>query len=139
MVVLKVQLVNNPDAVYEINSGTTLNCDTIYPRLWYAPDYNDDTNISLDNMKELGGVKSQILQPNTSITIVIKPAILGQTYCTTTTTGYAPKWNTWIDCANHDVPHYGIKMAIDHQGYTLVSPYKIHIEPKYYISCKDTR
>lgn len=138
-VVCYVQLVTNPDAVYEMNSGTTLNRSTVYPRLWYVTDYDDDATTSLDNIREVYGVKSVILRPNATHTFTVKPAILAQTYRTATTTGYSPKFNTWVDAAQVDVPHYGLKYVLDHQNYAPVGGYVFKMEFKYYITCKDVR
>ena len=42
-VVVKIQLISNPDASYFPANTTTLNADNYYPKLWYYPDYDDDT------------------------------------------------------------------------------------------------
>lgn len=139
MIVLKVQLEQNPDAAYRINGNTVANAANFYPKLWWATDYDDSAAVSLDEMKQLQNVKCSVLRPNSFITIKCKPAILAQTYRTVATTGYSPKWGQWIDCANVDVPHYGIKLCMDMNGYDASSNFQIRIEPKFYIQCKDVR
>ena len=73
--------------------------------------------------------------------MVIRPAILAQTYRTAVTTGYAPKFNTFIDMTNTDVPHYGLKYSVDFNGITAVaaSLWQFRIDKQYFFTCKDVR
>ena len=144
-VVVKFRLVNNPNASMKLNfnSGSDPNYATgtnWYPKLYYCPDYDDSTSETLNQLKERAQTKLKILRPNSFVTVVVKPAVTIQTYATATTTGYAPKWRQWIDMAQQDIPHYGLKYVVDctidpNDSY----PYKIEIERKYYIACKDVR
>lgn len=113
-VVVKFQLISNPDSAYFPGSSTTVNADNWYPKLWYYTDYDDNTApTSLDDVKQVARAKHVVLRPNKEIKVVVKPAILAQTYRTSTSTGYAPVWKQWVDIANVDVPHYGLKYWMD--------------------------
>ena len=117
---LRVRLVNNPNTSLALNNFAVAPTTTVYwnatnwfPRLYYIKDYDDDTAETAANLKERAKTKMIILKPNVYHKIFIKPAVLMQTYRTAATTGYAPKWNNWIDAAQTNVPHYGFKYALD--------------------------
>lgn len=142
---LNVTLITDPTAANPTNINAT-NATTYYnnptnwyPKFWYVRDYDDDTTITLAVMRERSGVKMFIMRPNKVYRINVRPAILNQTYRTSTTTGYAPKWRQWIDMAQTDVPHYGLKWILDTQGLDPSDsyPFKIRIEYKYFFTCKD--
>lgn len=141
-VVLKIQLIQNPDASYYTASTTTVNAANWYPKFWYYPDYDDNTApSSLDEVKQNARAKHFVLQPNREYKVVVKPAVNIQAYRTSTTTGYAPKWNQWIDIAQTDVPHYGWKYFIDYNDITPQAAQRpsVRIERLFYFKCKDVR
>lgn len=137
---LQVSMVNNPDAFLLPNGPlNNQNVNNIYPKFWYVRDYDDNSPLSLDALRERAMVKCILLRPNKIFKINVRPAILAQTYRTLATTGYAPKWKQWIDMAQTDVPHYGIKYAFDFQNQSIdtLKPYKFRIEFKYFFTCKN--
>lgn len=141
-VVVRVQLISNPDANSWMGGNVTSNAQNWYPKFWYYPDYDDDTApTSFDEVKQISKVKHFVLRPNKEYKIVIRPAINMQTYRTSTTTGYAPKWNQWIDIAQTDVPHFGLKYWIDNNGIDPADsmPVTVRLERLYYFKCKDVR
>lgn len=125
---VKIYMKSSPDA----QTATT----AWQPRIWWIKDYDDNGPASISDMREHAKAKSAVLRTDRPIVINIKPAILSAVYRTALTTGYSPKWNTWIDCANIDVPHYGLKWVVDrfdNLNYTL------QFETTYWVRCKDTR
>jgi len=140
-VVNTFQLVNNPDAAAYLNDKDTGNSANFYPKMWYIRDYDDSVAESSSTLKERVGVKCVILQPNKVVRVTTKPAIATQVYRTALTTGYGPKWNQWIDCAMTDVPHYGLKVAYDCNGFDPADtrPFRVRVETKFYFSMKDVR
>lgn len=136
---LVIQMVTNPDATTVIAQNTPAQGSNYYPKIWYIPDYDDGTGETIAQLKERIGVKCRILRPNSAVSIFVKPAILAQTYRTALTTGYAPMWRKWIDCSDTDVPHYGLKYAIDFDGLTPSNNFTFRIERKYYFTMKDVR
>ena len=138
---LQITLINNPNAVVPSVTlpVTTQNVTNWYPKLWYVKDYDDESTATIDALKERANVKCLILRPNKIYKIRVRPAILAQTYRTVATTGYSPKWRQWIDMADPDVPHYGIKYDLDCQGLDPADsqPFKIRVEYKYFFTCKD--
>jgi len=136
------QLVNNPNSSVKLNDATNIhNTSNFYPKMWYIHDYDDAVAEAIVVLKERVGVKCRILQPNKTIKITTKPAVSIQTYRTALTAGYGPKWNQWIDCAQTDVPHYGLKVAFDCNAQDPVDtqPFRVRIENKYYFTLKDVR
>lgn len=85
---------------------------SIYPVLYYYNDYDDDTAPStLADIRERSNLRTVRISPNRTININVKPAIASSVYQSTTATAYAPKWNTKLDAAYPDIPHFGLKMA----------------------------
>lgn len=143
-VVLRFKLVTNPDAAYPLNTtGTSAQPGPAnwFPKLWYCPDYDDNASETLAQIKERAQTKCKVLRPNQIVKIAVKPAVTVQTYRTATSTGYAPKWRQWIDMANQDVPHYGLKFVVDCCGIDPQDsyPFKLEIDRQYYFTCKDVR
>lgn len=140
-VVMKIRLVNNVDAIFKINDTASYNPTNWYPRLFSCPDYDDNTPETVTQLKERARTKFRLLKPNSYLTYVIKPAVSVQTYRTTLAAGYSPKWNQWIDMNQTDVPHYGMKFALDCSGIdpSDTIPFKLEIERTYYFKCKDVR
>lgn len=140
-VVLRFRIVNNPNATRTTMVNTDWNSSNIYPRLFYCKDYDDSTAESLGALRERSKTKMVVLQPNKYHKVVVKPAVTVQTYRTTTTTGYSPSWNQWIDMAQNNVPYYGLKYVVDMSGLDPADtqPYKLEIEKQYYFTCKDVR
>lgn len=149
-VVLKFRIVNNPDAIMGLNnlggsgvnaSWSSINSSNWYPRLFYCKDYDDSSPETLSQLRERAKTKMVVLKPNMYHKIIVKPACLVQAYYTSLGSGYAPKWKQWIDMAQKDLPHYGLKYNIDCSGQNPqdTQPFKIEIEKTYYFKCKDVR
>lgn len=139
--ILRFKLVTNPDSTRTQFSNQDWQTTNWFPKLWYCPDYDDNAAETLDALKERAKTKCVVLRPNKIIKIVVKPAVTVQTYRTATSTGYAPTWNQWIDMANRDVPHYGLKFVVDCCGQDPMDtyPFKLEIDRQYYFTCKDVR
>lgn len=109
-----------------------------YPVLYYFKDYDDATvPTSLSEMKERGNLRQVRINPNGLIKINLKPAVLSTSYLTALTSGYAPKWGQKVDMNYPTVPHYGLKIGIDHldnqdQG-------ALDIEIVYHVTCFGTK
>lgn len=143
---LRVQLMNNPSSTEPLNqygtgSGFAYQPSNFYPKFWYCPDYDDSTAEALDELKQRAKTKCLVLRPNHMYKINIKPAVNIQTYRTAVSTGYAPAWNQWIDAAQTDVPHYGLKYVIDNLGLNPndAFPTQVRIDTKVWFTMKDVR
>lgn len=108
--VVTFKLTSNPD-----NIDTSV---AFYPTLWYYVDYDDIDTVGLTFIREVQGVKRRVLQPNREVKIVVRPKPLQTVYNTAIASGYSiPRGKSpWIDLANVDVPHYGLKTCIDFEG-----------------------
>lgn len=129
-----------------VNANSVGYAPTTFPTLYIRNDHDDAAAPTLDAMKECSSTKRFVLAPNKFIKWSCKPAILGQLYRTAVTTGYSPQWNKWIDMGNLDVPHYGTKLFIDYDGFTVpaaAAPYgqdiTVNMETKIWFTCKDVR
>jgi len=143
-VVVKLQLVTNPNSQMKINDQTVAgstwaNPNNWYPKVWSVNDHDDSSAETIAQLKERSGVKCKILQPNKTLTYVIRPAIAAMVYKTVTTTGYGPKWGQWIDMQDVGVPHYGLKLVVDANGQDPINEFVINVEKKFYFTCKDVR
>lgn len=138
-VVCKFQLITNPDAAYLPNS-VIANSNNFYPKLWWYVDPDDANPLTLAQIKERQNVKCRVMRPNQVISVRVKPAVLLQTYRTALTTGYAPKYNTFIDCGTVDVPHYALKFVLDTNGVAAAAiGMAMRIEKRYFFTMKDVR
>lgn len=107
------------------------------PRLYWFTDHDDDTAPpNLNAFREHQRLKITPMSLYKPVTINVKPSILSQVYRTISTTGYAPKWHTWIDCAQIDVPHYGLKWAIDDLTNTN---YRVDVETVFWFRTRAPR
>jgi len=139
-VLLEFQLVNNIDNGLQPNS-VAASKSNFFPRLWYCRDYDDSAVETLDELKQRVATKSLVLMPNRVYKISLRPAVQAQVYRTSLTTGYEPKWNTWIDMAQKDVPHYGLKWVMDTHGLNPddADYFQYDTTVKLYFKCKDVR
>jgi len=141
MIEYKIQMITNPDATTHPNTNTSgYNTVNWYPKFWYIRDYDGGGADTLLSIKERVGAKFFVMRPNKEYTIKIKPKVLVQTYKTLTAAGYAPK-TLWIDCANPDVPHYGLNAVIDCLGLNPVDAdgFQFRIEYKFHLAFKGVR
>lgn len=108
-----------------------------YPKLYYATDYDDaNAPASLDDLRQHARMQCRVLTPNRPIKVNIKPAVTTLVYRGPTTSSYVPKWRQFIDMAQTDVPHYGLKWGIDNLTNTN---YKVRVEGRMWFTCKDVR
>ena len=140
-VVVKFSVINVPESYWAPVSATAVNALSIYPRLWYCPDYDDVTATTINDLKQRPQTKMRYLKPNRTVNIIVRPAVNGQAYRTAISTAYTPMWKTWIDMGQNDTPHYGLKYAIDLQSFTPLPacPVSVVVERCYYFECKDVR
>lgn len=117
-----------------------------WPTIYLCNDHDDDNTPTLSELKERPRTKRFILRPNNFLRWSCRPTVLNQLYRTVATTGYAPKWNQYIDVANTDVPHYATKYFIDYDGFTLPAisanagaNVTVNVELRYHFTCKDVR
>lgn len=141
---LRIHLVTNPDSsLYNGSTATSVlwQSANTYPRIWYCPDYDDNSVESIEKFKQRATTKSFILRPNKDYKIWVKPATLVQAYRGSVTTTYEPKWGAWVDMSQNDTPYYGWRCAIDSDGAYIQDnyPFKVRINALYYFTCKDVR
>lgn len=139
-VVVKIQLLNNPDQIYPpgSNPSTTTTNPTYHPKLWYYRDFDDSTPPSgLDVMREVGKAKCFTMNPNRTYTFKVKPAVLNLLSGTTT----QPIWPKRLDCSASTQTHYGMKFVLDWNGTPPLNtaPIKLRIEKLYYLKMFNSR
>lgn len=120
-----------------VEPGAQTAATATYPKLYMIRDYDDSSApSSLNALREHSKCIVRVMNPNKPVIINIKPAITTEVYRSAVATSYSPKWNQWVDMAHTDVPHYGIKWAIDDLTNTN---YKVEILGKMWFRCKDVR
>lgn len=108
-----------------------------YPKLFTVVDH-DDSNVpaSLNELREHANCKLRVLSPTRPVSVVWTPSVLAIMFRTAVASTYSPKYKQWIDMANQDVPHYGLKFGIDNLTNTN---YTVRQEVIMYFSCKHAR
>lgn len=141
MVVMKVRMVNVPEAYAQAGSTVTPNSMNMYPRIWWTLDYDDTTAENWTTLKQRGTAKFKHMNPRKDTKIVIRPRPLIQLYNSAIDAGYATHKKCWINCANSDVPHYGLKWSIEAAGFTPVNlaPYSFSVDTIYYLQLRNSR
>lgn len=108
-----------------------------YPRHYCFKDWDDSgLPIDLNAFREHSKCQVRVMHPNRPIVVTYKPAVLIQLYETLTNAAYGPKWRQWIDCNDPDVPHYGLKWAIDDLTNTN---YRVTTEVRYWFKMRGAR
>jgi len=109
-----------------------------YPKLYWTRDYNDQTLLSMQEMRERGDMKIAVLKPDRPVVMKFKPNLLTQqTYVGVGTSSYTPVFGKWIDCGGSmSAVHYGCKWNIDDLTNTN---YKVDIETTLYFQCKNVK
>lgn len=143
-VLLRIQLVNNPDAgVQQAVAAPSNSSNVIYPRLLYTFDPDSIETQTIAQMKEIGTMKERIMMPNKDIKILLRPRtrVALQTPAATVY-GLTPSRYNWLDMANTDVSHYGFKAVIDFNGLNVnvfTQNWLFKVEAKYYLEMKGIR
>jgi len=109
----------------------------VYPRMWWTTDNDDDgVPTSIDQLREHSDVKTEILHPDRPIEVFLKPSVLATVYRSAVSSSYVPKWGQWIDMAAQNVPHYGLKYAVD--NFTNTN-YVLRVEGQMWFQCRGLR
>lgn len=136
------QLINVPEAslVPNASSASFANGTNWYPKMWYIVDHDGGTTETLNSMRERQGTKCRILQPNKVVKVSWTPKCRVLTYSTDTTQGYAPR-NIKVDMNDTAIPHYGLAVVFDTNGYDPSDsyPFKIAVERKITFKCFGVR
>lgn len=106
----------------------------VFPKFYWYSDY-DDTILptDLNEFRQHQKVRMAQLNLNRPLVINIKPALLVESYRSPVSVGYLPKWRQLIDMSAPDVPHYGLKWAIDNFSDPACI---IQIETRYWFQCR---
>ena len=128
-----IKMVNVPESTNQAFQAISNTTNNIYPTIWYAPDHDDINYLSVANLREYSRVKHKVLHPNRELVIMNKPSVLQQVYDGSATTAYAPDFKRkWLDIANPECPHFGLKFTIDFEGKTpttaAVWAFKINVK-----------
>lgn len=126
------QVVNKP--YDDTTTGVLANA---CPRFVTAIDFDDNsTPSSLDELMSRSGSRTTLATKQQ--VRAFKPKRLIQVFRTLTTTGYMPDaTNRFLDCAQTDIPHYGLKYALD--TCSPIRAYIYEVDVKYHITFKGLR
>jgi len=125
--------------------GSNINQQFPLPTIYKVIDY-DDTNTlgSIAAAFDYGSCETLKLgiasDGKTGVhTCWVKPRPLVQTYRTAITTGYQSVKAGWLDSAQIDIPHYGMKLYYDNAGITADTTIgRLIIVQTYYFSFRNT-
>lgn len=107
----------------------------IIPKIYSIIDYDDSNNLgSINEALEHPHCKIRLMTKQFSI--YLKPRVLSEVYRSAISTSYSSK-KCYVDMAQPDTPHYGVKMILDSTGSTAVVT--MDIVAKYYFSCMNVR
>lgn len=142
-VVVKFQLVSNPDTIYPPGGdpSTNITNPTFYPKLWYCRDYDDSGTNTVAFLRERSGAKFFILRPNKIYSVKVKLAVNMNVY-RSGAPATAVSWSLKrLDMSNTNVPHYGLKWSVDLDGVSLItnSQFKLRVDYLYYFKCFNVR
>lgn len=120
-------------------SGTTQTVG--YGQVVSCIDFDDAANPT--GKDELLQYQNAKITRSTSIhTRFIKPRILDTVWVNSISSGYQSVRPNWVDLANTNMPHYGIKLWVDppaNSGATANSSIAYDVYAVYYFQCKNTR
>lgn len=119
-----------------LDPGAQAAASAVYPKLWWARDYDSAETISQAQMYERGNAQMHVLDPTRPTKITFKPNVMLNAYRTTTTFAGSPKFGAWIDCAFNDVLALGAQMNFED---LTTTGYVVDVTSKVWISCKCTR
>lgn len=142
-----IQMINSPDASTGPNGGGAgnFNRTNFYPRLHWAIDRDDALVESVSQIKERQRSRNCVMRPNKIVKIWIPAPTALQSVASggsssTVTAGL--KSAPWLDIAQNQVTHYGLKCGIEYLGLTPDTANQLwyyKIEAQYYFKCKDVR
>ena len=112
-----------------------------YGQVVTAIDYDDAANpIAKDTLLEYGSAK---FTPSSKVhSRFFRPKVLNAVWVNIASTGYSPVKAPWVDQANDNLPHYGLKMWIDppeNSSGGSNSSISYDVYATYYFMCKNTR
>lgn len=106
----------------------------LYPRITWVHDFNDATAITRTQMMQHASLKEHFFNDNKQATrwYTLKPSSLTMKYETAALTAYKPEWGSWVDTADSQMWHYGIKYAYSDLQQGII----LRLEAKVTIECK---
>lgn len=107
------------------------------PLYYTAIDYNDNALVVLGDLRQYQTCR--VHTPNKMIqTRYLKPCFATQIFETGVTTGYKTG-RGWLNTEDYQIPHYGLKLAIEETGGTLDFRYELKYEIKYYLAFRNSK
>lgn len=116
-----------------INDVVSVNIPQI--QLYTAVDHDDENPVPLNNLRQYANMR--ISSARHIFRQTIYPKVAAQVYNGIAAAYSQPKGGTFIDCANVDVPHYGLKYAYDAPAVT--GQWGWRVEGRYFLEFKGTR
>lgn len=128
--------------LYQHNNASNNNTgnNVALPLMSYSFDGDDDQIPSTYGQLAVKQyTKQKILNGNYFSSLYLKPRITKEVYRTALTTGYTSERACWLDCANNNIAHFGLKLWFNNwcPGATVL--HQLTIQPTYYLALKDTQ
>lgn len=122
---------------HEINEGPAATpFDRLgLPLMTYARDYDDATSPANENTLLQYAANHRINLTNKKSIYIRNPRVATTVYQSGLTAAYSEaKKNVWIDCANPDVPHYGLKYFVPTENLSKILYVRVYAT--YYLEFK---
>lgn len=134
---IKVSLVPKQGIAVQQGLVTAGALQAVMPKVWSVIDYDDSSApAALTDLLQYQNTKCT--RANQWHTRYFKPAVADEIYNTGITTAYGMKRNTWIDCNNSTVEHYGLRIYVEPS--TGNTPrYDLDMIIKFYMEFKNVR
>lgn len=108
-----------------------------YPKLYWVRDYNSQTILSQNDMRERSNLRIAVLKPDRPVVMKFIPNLLTQqNYTGLGTSSYTPVFKKFIDTGSMSAVHYGCIYNIDDLTNTN---YKVDIETTVWFQCKNVK
>jgi len=110
------------------------------PTMYYAFDA-DDNAVPTNSLSVVakGYCKSRILNANRPTNMFIRPRVTKVVHDTTISDARTTEKACWLDIADIDVPHYGLKVWLSDWVGGTDNNNALRIQPTYYLALKDTQ
>jgi len=139
------RMCQDPESYTQLNTTSAGNANNFYPDIYTTVDHDDTTAPAYADIMQYDKLKTGLLSPRRWFTYTCHPTPNLQVYRGVATTGYAmASSKLWLDCAQADIPHYGVKYYIDCAtitggGNNLLQNMKIEYRVKMWCQFKNQR
>lgn len=121
-----------------IDQHDATGANTVNPMVWVVADFDDSTVLSgIAAAQEYANV--QVFEGGQGISLDILPSITPSVFASGAFSGYKVSAADWIDMANVQVPHYGVKGVVQALSVGSTQAISWTVSAKYHLSFRNIR